>query len=120
MGSEEKLEGRVRHFVISRKVDIVLPVLGAVLGVYFDWTMVEIIIFLIFIWSLIGPIPSRLLAGAALLFLLFTPILHLLKRPERAEEFAVYAYYFIVMAVIRGIIEIRGEGKNDPPVKEKH
>ncbi len=111
MELELKLEEKVKSFLVLKKVDIGLLLLGAVLGVYFNWTMLEIIIFLIFIWSLVGPITSRLLAGVALFFLAFTPILHLLKRPERAEEFAVYAYYFIVMAVLRVIIEMRKEEK---------
>lgn len=96
-------------FTKNRKMDTVLLLVGIVLGVFLDWTMIEVAIFLIFIWSLLGPIQSRFLAIPALFFLSFTPLLLLLGRDARAEEFAVYAYYFLVMTVIRGIIEVRNE-----------
>ncbi len=34
-------------------------------------------------------------------------------REARAEEFAVYVCYFLVMAVIRGVIEVRSEKHGD-------
>ena len=96
----------------------VLLLLGAILGIYFDWNIIEILIFLVFLWSIFRTIPSRYLAGVALCFLILVPIFLSLDRDERAEEFSIYAYYFFVMAVIRGIIEIRSE-KNDEKNTEK-
>lgn len=96
-------------FAKKRKTDVALLLVGMLLGVFLDWTMIEIAIFMLFIWSIVGPIQSRFLAVPALFFLSFTPILLLLGREARAEEFAVYAYYFLVMAVIRGIVEVRLE-----------
>ncbi|MEK9151252.1 MAG: hypothetical protein AAB547_01330 [Patescibacteria group bacterium] len=99
----------------NRKKDILFVVAGFFLGVLFEWNIVEIAIFSVLIWSIIGPIRSRYLAWPALFFLSFTPILLAVGRKAQAEEFAIYAYYFLVMAVIRGIIEVRGEkeGEND-------
>lgn len=99
----------IEALVKSRRADAVVLLAGVVLGVFLDWTMIEIAIFMFFIWSIVGPIPSRFLAVPALFFLSFTPILLLLGREDRAEEFAVYAYYFLVMAVIQGIVEVRSE-----------
>lgn len=99
-------------------MDVGFLFVGIALGVFLDWNIVEIAIFAVFLWSILGPIPSRYLAWPALFFLSFTPILLVAGREERAEEFAVYAYYFLAMAVIRGIIEIRheeGEEKSVPP-----
>lgn len=113
---DEKNDVRVKDFFMKRWVDIVLLFAGLFLGIYFDWTVIEMLIFLIFLWSLLGPIASRILAVPALFFLFLTPLLLFFKRPERAEEFAVYAYYFLVMAVIRAAIEVRNEGeKKDTP-----
>ena len=92
--------------------------LKRLLGIYFDWNIIEILIFLVFLWSIFRTIPSRYLAGVALCFLILVPIFLSLDRDERAEEFSIYAYYFFVMAVIRGIIEIRSE-KNDEKNTEK-
>ena len=98
-------------FILRRKYDVACMVAGAFLGIWFDWTTVEILIFLVFLWSILGPITSRFLAIPALFFLVTVPVLLTLKRDDRAEEFAIYAYYFLVMAVIRAIIEVRKEEK---------
>ena len=99
-------------FFRNRKVDAIFVLAGVLLGVFFGWNIVEIAIFALFIWSIVGPIQSRYLAWPALFFLAFTPILLIMKRDTQAEEFAIYAYYFLVMAVIRGIIEVRQEKSN--------
>lgn len=101
----------MKEFVMRRKADVGFVFAGIIFGTLLDWDMVEIVIFSVFIWSVVGPIASRYLAIPALFFLSFTPILLLLDREERAEEFAIYAYYFLVMAVIRGVIEVRAEEK---------
>ncbi len=107
MENTEKWEGLVRSYVASRKIDFLFLGASILLGVYFNWNVVEIAIFTVFIWSLIGPIPSRFLAVPALFFLVLTPVLLILEREDQAEEFSIYAYFFFIMAVIRGIIEIR-------------
>jgi len=91
----------------KRKTDLAFLLVAVLLGIYFDWGMPEIIIFAIFIGIIIHPISSRYLAWPALFFLSVTPFLLMLDRENRAEEFAIYAYYFLAMAVIRGIIETR-------------
>lgn len=102
----------IENFVRERKVDIGLLGAGVLMGVFFNWNIVEIAIFLVFLWSVLGPISSRYLVWPALFFLSFTPVLLTLGRKEQAEEYAIYAYYFLVMAVIRGIIEVR-RGEED-------
>lgn len=107
--NEKKFD--IETFVSHRKVDIAILLAGVFLGIFLDWSVVEITFFSVFIWSILGPISSRLLAYPALFFLLLTPILLALDREVRAEEFAIYAYYFLAMTVIRGIIEVRAEKK---------
>lgn len=103
--SEKKFD--IQEFITRRKVDAGLILVSIIFGTLLNWDVIEIIFFAVFIWSIVGPIASRYLAFPALFFLSFTPILLVLDRAERAEEFAIYAYYFLVMAVIRGIIEVR-------------
>jgi len=93
----------------ERKQDVFILLFGVLFGAFFEWDLVEIFIFLIFIWSLLGPLPSRVLAVPALFFLSATPLLLVFNREDQAELFAVYAYYFLVMAVIRAIFELRSE-----------
>lgn len=108
-----------KAFVIRRRVDAGFLLAGVVFGIALDWDLVDIVIFAVFIWSILGPIASRWLALPALFFLVFTPLLLFLDREGRAEEFAVYAYYFLVMAVIRGVIELRSERHGEEIRAEK-
>lgn len=96
-------------FAKRRRVDVGFVLAGILLGIFLGWNIVQVAIFAVFIWSILGPIPSRLLAVPALFFLSIVPFLLLAKMDDQAEEYAIYAYYFLVMAVIRGIIEIRSE-----------
>ncbi len=94
-------------FMQEHKLDGALFVASVVLGVLFGWNIVEVGIFVFFIAVILGYISLRAIGFFALFFLAFTPILLVLGRENSAEEFAVYAYYFLVMAVIRGIVETR-------------
>lgn len=105
---EWNLDG-VGSFLRSRKLDMAFLVTGLGIGLYYDWTTVQVVFFLLFLWSILGPIASRILALATLVFFSLVPVLLAFKRPERAEEFAIYAYYFLVMAVVRAVIEVRTE-----------
>lgn len=109
MEQSEKRELDAYAFFRKRKGELFFLLAGLFIGIYFDWTSAQILIFLIFLWSFLGPIASRYLAVVALFFLCLTPVLLIFKRAERAEDFAIYAYYFLVMAVIRAIVESRNE-----------
>jgi hypothetical protein len=98
----------------ERRSDALILLGGAVLGAFFEWNLVEIFLFLVFLWSILGPLSSRSLAVPALVFLSATPLLLMFEREDQAETFAVYAYYFLVMAVIRAMMELREEGENCP------
>lgn len=104
---EEKID--LKLFLTERNINIGVTIIGIALGVYLNWEVVEVVIFGIFIWSILEYIPSRILAIPALVFLSATPFLLILERKDRAEEFAIYAYYFLAMAVIMGIYELRRE-----------
>lgn len=111
--NKRNMENAISRVFIERKLDVGIMFVATLLGAYFEWNIVEIVIFLVFIWSIIGPIPSKFLAGPALFFLTFTPFLLAFGRKDQAEEFAVYAYYFLVMAVIRGIVEAREDDNQE-------
>ncbi len=104
---EEKID--LKLILTERNINIAFTIFGMAIGVYLNWEVVEVVIFGIFIWSVLEYIPSRILAVPALIFLAATPFLLVLERKDRAEEFAIYAYYFLAMTVIMGIYELRRE-----------
>lgn len=63
--------------------------------------------FVLYAWD------SRIIATGALVSLASCPILLLAKQDARAEQMAVYAYYFLVMTVVLQITEFRREGKDE-------
>lgn len=105
-------------FVKHRPADVGFTVAGIFLGVFLGWNIVQVAVFAVFIWSILGPIPARLLALPALFFLALVPFLLAVKMEDQAEEYSVYAYYFLVMAVIRAIIEVRAEKDEDGAIHE--
>lgn len=98
-----------KWFFRERKKDSLFLVASVFLGVFLEWDIVEIAIFATLIWAIIGPISVRILAAVALFFLSIVPFLLVLDREDQSEQYAVYAYYFLVMAVIRSIIDLRNE-----------
>lgn len=100
--------------ILSKKfLNILIFLLALAMGIYFKWTVPQIITFLILIGIILRPVSSRILAAPALFFLILTPFFLIFKKDIWAESFATYAYYFLIMAVIMGIYEIRKEGKDD-------
>ena len=89
---------------------IFLAALG--MGIYFKWGVMNTLIFLIFVGIILRPISSRILAVPALFFLILTPIALIAKQDVIAENLAIYAYYFLILATIMGIYEVR-QNKNE-------
>jgi len=108
----------IKQFFQGKHADILCIVFAMLFGTFLDWEILHTLFFAVFIASLVWPIPSRVLVFPALFFLAFSPILLLMGRQERAEEFAIYSYYFLVMVVIRAIIEI-SNGESEDGVKAK-
>lgn len=79
------------------------------MGIFLNWKIMEIITFAFFIWIILHPIPSSYPAAAVIFFLVLTPIFLVSKKDVLADQFAIYAYYFLVMTVIMGIYEVRKE-----------
>lgn len=98
---------KVKGIFAKRNKDIFFLALAIALGVYLNFKTTEVIIFAIFIWVILNPVSSRYLAMPALGFLILAPFFLIFKQDLIAEQLAIYAYYFFVIAVIMGIYEIR-------------
>lgn len=89
----------------KRITDIAIILIAMVIGSYFGWNIAGVVIFCFFLWIILNPMPSRYLGLGSLLCIMITPILILLERRDQAEQLAVYAYYFLVFAVIMELHE---------------
>lgn len=92
----------------SRKaLNIGLLIVALGMGVYFQWGVMNTLIFVIFIGIILRPVSSRILAMPALFFLVLTPFALIFKQDLLAENLAIYAYYFLILTVMMGIYEVR-------------
>lgn len=79
------------------------------LGFYLKWGIDSVALFAFIIWIILCPITSPILARIALIFLLFTPLLLIIKRDSQAEKFAMFAYVFLVLTVVTAVMEQRSK-----------
>lgn len=86
--------------------DYIVLLLSLSMGVYLRWNIFEIVIFLIFIYIILYPVPSRQAVFPAVILLVITPFFLIFKKDSLAEQVAIYAYYFLIMAVVMGIYEL--------------
>jgi len=106
-------ETSLKKILTKRNIDVFIIAIAVFVGAYFDWKIIGIVIFVIFIWTILNPIPSRYLALPVLPLLFLTPFFIIFKKPELAERSSIYAYYFLIMTVMMGIYELRKEGKQE-------
>lgn len=97
----------IKKMTLKKALNIFLFIVGLAMGIYFQWGIMNTLIFMIFIGIILRPVSSRIMAFPALFFLVLTPFALISKQDILAENFAIYAYYFLIMAVIMGIREVR-------------
>lgn len=97
----------IKKMTSKKALNIFLLAVALGMGIYFQWGIMNTLIFIIFIGIILRPVSSRIMAFPALFFLILTPFSLILKQGLLAENFAIYAYYFLILAVIMGIREVR-------------
>lgn len=85
--------------------DYLIVLMALVLGLYLHWSAIFCLAFATFIWVILNPIASQLVAKAALLTLIGTMGLLAIGRADRAESFAALTYYLIVLMAIMAVRE---------------
>ncbi len=80
--------------------DAVVASLAVILGVYLDWPVATALIFGVFIWVMLRPVATELLAKASLAALGGVALLLLAGRDDRAETMAAISYYLLAITVV--------------------
>ncbi len=104
----EKLK---KIFNLTSFKDSVFLLVALFLGFYFNWNVLEIGIFCLFIYIILHPLSSRILAAPALFFLVLIPFLLVFNQEIIAEQMAIYCYYFLILAAIMGVYEMKKEDR---------
>ena len=77
----------------------------AVVLIYFKVDLVSTIIAFYFLFSIIFSLKSRYSFYLGLFFLVLTALVQILGNEGVAENYAVYAFYFLVIGTITALIE---------------
>lgn len=99
------LQKTLKFFSPRTIIEIILFALSIILGIYFQWEIINFIFFLIFLRLIIHPIPSRFPAGIAIAFLVLTALLLVFKMSEWAEKAAILTYYAMILIVAMAVAE---------------
>lgn len=97
----------IKEIFQKNKPEIVFLVIGLALGVYLNWETAAIIFFLVLIHVILHPISSRIFSALGVLSLVIMAFMLFWERESRAEEFAIYSFYFLFLAILMAIFEIR-------------
>ncbi len=97
----------IKKNVISRKLQTVLLIIALILMIIWKQDAEAIILWMLFLSFLLYEWENRIIAGLALFSLASCPFLLIYKKEDLAEIMAIYAYYFLVMAVVLQIVELK-------------
>lgn len=109
----------ISQYLTKKYFDYCLVVFSLLLGFYLRWDSGNIALFTFVIFIILNPISSQVLAKIALFFLFFMPMLLIIGRDTRAEQFATFAYIFLVLTAITALVEHKSERLIKPIGKGK-
>ena len=92
--------------------EIIILLISLRIGAYFQWETSNLIFFLLFVILIFHRIASRFVLFGAIIFLIATAILFMIKQDELAKTSAIWAYYFMILTATASFLELQDE-KND-------
>lgn len=95
----------------QRIINIVFLFIALAMGIYLKLTVWDILTLLIFTGVILNPVSSKIIAIPALFLLIFSPLALIFKKIYLSEQLAIYAYYFLILAVIMGIYELKKDSQ---------
>lgn len=100
------------HILLSKKyLDYFFICISILLGCYLNWSYPQIGFFVLMVWLVLRPVKSHILAKISFVALILVPILLILRRHEKAEDFAVTAFIFLFFSVVMTIYENMEQSK---------
>jgi len=100
-------------YLIKRNADLLFITIAIIMGLYYSWDSVGIVLYCFIVWLILNPWKSQDLVRIALFFLILTPISLIMEKNSYTEQFAIYAYYFLIFTIIRAIIERKTEAQSN-------
>lgn len=76
---------------------------------FFHWEVDNLVFFCLFLWIILHPVSSRLVAASALIFLVLTAIWTVFQKEDWAEKLAIWAYYCLIFTLVMSWGELKKE-----------
>lgn len=99
--------------MLKKILELLIFAITLIVGFYFQWGTANFVFFILFIFLIMHPIPSRFTAGGATVFLLTTVILTIFKQNNWVESTAIWAYYLIIFTAMLFFSELQKEKEKD-------
>lgn len=93
--------------MFKKILEVLIFIITLLMGLYFQWEIANFIFFILFIFLILHPIPSRFTAGGAITFLLATSVLLVFKQADWAETSAIWAYYLMIFTAMLSFNELQ-------------
>ncbi|MEK9155684.1 MAG: hypothetical protein AAB360_00070 [Patescibacteria group bacterium] len=106
---KQKLIQLYRRYLPKPYLDLLFVTIGILIGIDFNWSIDNIAGLAFIIWAILNPWSSSRYAKVALYFLCLVPVLLIMGKEDYAEKFAIYTYYFLILAVVMALVELRRE-----------
>lgn len=107
---KEKLKNKIyllKPYLKKEYIDTIFLLIAITIGIYYQWSLLNLAFFVFVVWLLLNSLKVQSLAKIALFFLILVPISLFLSKDNYAEQFGLFAYYFLILTVIGAIIEIK-------------
>jgi len=100
------LKKLIKKISLKFFMEAVLILFSIAMGVYFQWEIPNLGFFVVFVILLLHPIPSRFPAIGAIISLVATAILLVLKKDNLAETSAIWTYYMMIFTATMAFCEL--------------
>jgi len=98
-------EYKLEKYLKKQYFDGLIVLLLLFLGFLLNWGIKEMAFYGFTIWFILNPVKSEIMACLTILMLIVTPIALLLNSDSAANNFAIAAYYFLILTTIMAIYE---------------
>jgi len=97
MKNLSELKKYIKQYLNRRIINYAIVFFSFILGMYLNIPVTTSIVLSGFIWLILNPVPIKKLAYLPLIFIAISLALMVLRRKVASEEFAIYAFYALVL-----------------------
>jgi len=103
----QKIDLYLDKIITKRSIDLIILFFAVIISVYLNWSLKDIVFFMVIVWLILNPVSSQLAAKFGLLSLIFSSLFIWFGRNERSDSFAIMGYGLITLSFVMAVYELR-------------